>query len=214
MAGAAPGGARNIILGMVGTLAAWPPAVRAVLWMDAAVLLGVAFAVARTPVLAQAGAWTWVALVGSTLTAVLAALSAFELAAPGRSHAWVLLPTPAFLLWIAASGLGCVGISAEEEGWGRNLGEASECFAFLLTVSAPLLALMFALLWWAGPVLPWRALAMGAVASAGAAATLLTMWHPHQATLLDLGAHAAALAVVLGIAALTGRIRGARAVGK
>ena len=94
---------------MVRTLAASPPAVRAVLWMDVAVLLGVAFAFARTPALAQAGVWTWVALLGSTLTAVLAALAAFELSAPKRSSAWVLLPTPAFLLWIAASGLGCVG---------------------------------------------------------------------------------------------------------
>lgn len=194
---------------MVRTLAASPPAVRAVLWMDAAVLLGVAFAFARTPALAQAGAWTWVALIGSTLTAVLGALAAFELAAPGRGYAWVLLPTPAFLLWIAASGLGCVG-AAEEEAWGRTLGEASECFVFLLTVSAPLLAAMFGLLWWAGPALPWRALAMGAVASAGAAATLLTLWHPHQATFLDLGAHAAALAAVLGIAALIARIRAKR----
>jgi hypothetical protein len=121
-----------------------------------------------------------------------------------------LLPTPAFLLWVAASGLGCVGVSGEEETWGRNFGEASECFAFLLMVSAPLLAVMFGLLWWAGPTLPWRALAMGAVASAGAAATLLTLWHPHHATFLDLGAHAAALAAVLGIAALTARIRARR----
>jgi hypothetical protein len=195
---------------MVRTLAASPPAVRAVLWMDAAVLLGVAFAFARTPALAQAGAWTWVALIGSTLTAVLGALAAFELAAPGRGYAWVLLPTPAFLLWIAASGLGCVGATEEDEAWGRTLGEASECFVFLLTVSAPLLAAMFGLLWWAGPALPWRALAMGAVASAGAAATLLTLWHPHQATFLDLGAHAAALAAVLGIAALIARIRAKR----
>jgi hypothetical protein len=175
--------------------------------MDAAVLLGVTLAFARTPALAQAGAWTWVALVGSTLTAVLAALSAFELAAPGRSHAWVLLPTPAFLLWVGASGLGCLANSDEDEVWGQTVGQASECFAFLLTVSAPLFALMLGLLWWAGPLLPWRALAMGAVASAGASATLLTLWHPHQATFLDLAAHAAALAVVLGIAALTGRIR-------
>ena len=195
---------------MVRTIAAWPPAVRAVLWMDAVVLLGVAFAFARTPALAQAGAWTWVALVGSTLTAVLAALSAFELATPERGHAWVLVPTPAFLLWIAASGLGCAGVSEDDEVWGRTFAEASECFGFLLTVSAPLLAIMFALLWWAGPVLPWRALAMGAVASAGASASLLTMWHPHNATFLDLGAHAAALAVVLGIAALAARIRARR----
>jgi hypothetical protein len=192
---------------MIRTLAAWPPAVRAVLWMDAAVLLGVAFAFARTPALAQAGAWTWVALVGSTLTAVLAALAAFELSAPRRSHAWVLLPTPAFLLWIAASGLGCLDVSDDDEIWGRSFREASECLAFLLVVSAPLFALMLGLLWWAGPLLPWRALAMGAVASAGAAASLLTMWHPHNSTFLDLGAHAAAVEVVLGIAALAARIR-------
>ena len=50
-------------------------------------------------------------------------------------------------------------------------------------------------------------LAMGALASAAAAATLLALVHPHDMSLLDLGAHAVALAVVLGLSALAARLR-------
>jgi hypothetical protein len=50
----------------------------------------------------------WLALAGSVLTAVLAAVAAFQLGLPDRRPAWALLPLPAAALWFAASGLGCL----------------------------------------------------------------------------------------------------------
>ena len=177
----------------------WPAAVRAILWMDAVVLAGFALAAGgKLPVLGyDAGIWTWTASAGSTLTAALAALSAFELTSPGRRRLWGWLPVPGFVLWLGASGLGCLALPGGTDVWGDTLAEAGECLAFLLKISAPLLALMLFMLWRAAPLMPWRAVAMGAIASAGAAASLLALVHPHDAALLDLGAHAIAVVLVL-----------------
>src|SRR5262245_22693160 len=158
----------------------WSPAVRAILWIDAVVLAALALAAAgKPPVLAHIqGVWTWTASAGSILTAVLAALSAFELTAPGRSRIWGWLPVPGLVLWIAASGLGCLALPTGAEVWGDTLAEAGQCLRFLLFISAPLLALMLFMLWRAAPLMPWSAVAMGTIASAGAAATLLSLIHP------------------------------------
>ena len=161
----------------------WPAAVRAILWMDAVVLAGLALAAGgKLPALGyDAGLWTWTASAGSTLTTVLAALSAFELTAPGRSRLWGWLPVPGFVLWIGASGLGCLALPSDTNAWGDTLAEAGECLAFLLKISAPLLALV----------------------------------HPHDAALLDLGAHAIAIALVLAAGAVAARLaRGAPAVSR
>jgi hypothetical protein len=48
---------------------------------------------------------------------------------------------------------------------------------------------------------------MGGLASAGAAASLLTLVHPHAGSALDLCAHLAAMALMLGIAAALARFR-------
>ena len=37
-----------------------------------------------------------------------AAMAAFELSLPDRRAAWALLPLPALVLWIGASGMGCL----------------------------------------------------------------------------------------------------------
>jgi hypothetical protein len=46
----------------------------------------------------------WLAATGSSLTAILGAFAAFQLSLPDARRAWVLLPLPAALLWIVASG--------------------------------------------------------------------------------------------------------------
>ena len=180
--------------------------VRTILWLDGVLLVAAALALGGMPPALEPGAsvWTWIALAGSTLTAASAALSAFELSAPGRSRAWTWLPVPALLLWIGASGLGCF---AAADRWGDTLAEAGQCLKFLLAISAPLLALMVFMLWRVSPSLPWRVLALGGLASAGAAASLLALVHPHDATLLDLGAHAIAVAIILGASATAARLR-------
>ncbi|MGP1667767.1 MAG: NrsF family protein, partial [Rhodanobacter sp.] len=48
------------------------------------------------------------AAIGAVLTAICAAWAAFALSVPGRNPHWAWLPLPAALLWIGASGLGCL----------------------------------------------------------------------------------------------------------
>ena len=188
----------------------WPPAVHAILWLDGVLVVAALLALAgMPPALAQltsedASAWTWLAFVGAGLTAVSAALCAFGLGTPGRSHAWLLLPAPALLLWIAGAGMGCV---AGEERWGETVADAGRCLGFLLMISTPLLVLILFMLWRAAARVPGRMLAMGALASAAAAASLLALVHPHDMSLLDLGAHAAAFGLVLAVSAGAARVR-------
>jgi hypothetical protein len=186
-----------------------PPGVRAILWLDGVLLVAAVLALAgMKPALGHgASAWTWMALGGAILTAGLAALSAFELATARAGRAWLWVPVPTFALWTAASGLGCLSLPIDADVWGDSLPEARQCLGFLLAVSAPLLGLMLFMLWRAAPQVRGRALAMGALASAAAASALLALVHPHDAALLDLGAHAIALAVVLGISGGVARFR-------
>jgi len=187
----------------------WPPAVRAILWMDAVLLIAGAFALAHVrPALgAQVGTWTWTALTGSTLTAALGALSAFQTAVPQHGRAWAWLPIPALALWLAASGLDCAAIPPGAHAWGSTFAEAGQCLRFLLAISLPLFALMAAMLWWMAPPQPVLPMALGALASAGAASSLLAFVHPHPASFLDLAAaHALALLVVLAAGAAASRL--------
>jgi hypothetical protein len=187
----------------------WPPAVRAILWLDAVLLVVAGLALAGKPPMLAHGVnlWTWLALAGSTLTAVLAALSAFHLCVPRHNPAWTVLPVPAIFLWAATSGLGYLAMPAGADVWGDTLAEAGDCFAFLLNAGVPLFALIALMLWRAAPVAPLPVLAMGALASAGASASLLTLVHPHSGAGLDLCAHAGAMAVLFGIAAALARFR-------
>jgi Negative regulator of sigma F len=186
-----------------------PPAVRAILWMDAVLLVGVALAfVGKSPAVGHGtDLWTWLALAGSVMTAALAALSAFHLCAPAQNPVWMALPVPAMVLWVAAIALGYLTLPADADPWGDVLAEAGECFAFLLKSGLPLLALIVFMLWRAAPVAPRRVLAMGALASAGGAASLLTLVHPHVSAFADLCAHGTAFAVMLGIGAAFARAR-------
>lgn len=186
----------------------WPPAVRAILWLDAVLLFAGALALGgMVPVLEAASGWTWFALAGSTLTAASAALAAFELS---RNPAWIWLPVPALVLWAGASGLGCVALPAGPEVWGDTVAEAGECLKFLLAIAAPLLALILFMLWRVSPLMPRRVMALGGLASAGASASVLSLVHPHDAPLLDLGAHAIAIALLLAASAVVARQRSAR----
>ena len=188
-----------------------PPAVHAILWLDAVLLAAAVLALAgMPPALGHEDSWwAWIALGGSMLTAACAALSAFELSVPGARREWLWLPLPALALWFGASGLGCVAAEGDPLAWGDSFAEAGQCLGFLLAAAAPLLALFVFMLWRSARRLPRRAMALGGLAAAGAAATLLRLVHPHDAAPLDLGAHALAIAIVLGATAALTRI-GAR----
>jgi hypothetical protein len=151
----------------------------------------------------------WLAVIGSALTAILAAIAAFELSLPDASRGWAALPLPAALLWIGASGLGCLRVWITPQTHVANLGEARDCLIFIVALSVPLSLLLLTMLRRAFPLYPGLTATIGGLAVAAAAATLLNFFHPYDAAATDLVVHAAAVALVIGAnRALSGRFFG------
>jgi hypothetical protein len=138
--------------------------------------------------------------IGSALTAVTATLVAFEWSIPGCSQRWAWLPLPPLLLWLGASGLGCLrnGLGLHS----ANLGESPGCFTFIAATSAPLALTLFWMLRRARPISPLPVAAFGALGVAATAATVLEFFHPFDITALDLGFHLAAILLVVLLSAL------------
>jgi hypothetical protein len=139
----------------------------------------------------------WLAVIGSTLTAILAAVAAFELSLPDATRGWAALPLPAVLLWIAASGFGCLRAWIAPQTHVAELGEARDCLIFIVVLSLPLSALLLLMLRRAFPLYPGMTAAIGGLAVAAAAATLLNFFHPYDAAATDLAVHAGAVAIVV-----------------
>ena len=178
-----------------------PPFLRALGWLAAVGALAAALACfADLGALARRLAATpdmWLAVAGSTLTAVLAAIAAFQTSLPDRKPAWALLPLPGLLLWVGASGLGCLRAWVVPGTHAASLAEARDCLVFILGVSMPLSALLVMMLRRAYPLRPNLTAATGGLAAAAAAATLLNLFHPFDTAATDLAVHAAAVAVVV-----------------
>ncbi len=148
----------------------------------------------------------WLAALGSIATAAAAAFAAFVLNLPDRSRAWVLLPLPAAVLWVAASGLGCLRAYVLPGTHVAAIGETRDCLAFIVGLSVPLSAALIVMLRRGYSLTPYLAAAMAGLAAAAAAATLLNLFHPFDAAATDLAVHAVAVAVVIAAArALGGR---------
>jgi hypothetical protein len=177
-----------------------PPMARALIWLGAVCALG-ALAVFRLADLAvfarRASDPRLAAELAATLTTGLAGvIAAFHLSLPDRSRAWAWLPAPFAALWLALSGVGCWRNWAQQSANGWRLGESADCLVFLLAVGAPLAALLLFSLRRARPLQPGLTAAIGAAGVAGLAAFLLQFFHPFDVTLLDLGVHLGALAVL------------------
>ena len=183
------------------------PVARAALWLGTALLIGLGLATwagtggfmlrMRVPDLALAAT-------GAVLTAAFAAFAAFATSVPGRSAGWALLPLPPLVLWIGASGFGClrewIAPGTDTPGAHTVMG----CFSFLVCVSVPLSALIVVMLRRACPLRPNLTAALGGLAVAAAAAALLMPVHPHDATATDLLMHAAAVAIIIAVNGLAG----------
>ena len=132
-------------------------------------------------------------LVASALTAILAAVAAFQISLPDRTDAWALLPVPTFIAWVAINGLGCVAYASTPNAQPGTWPAFVQCLSVLLAISVPLSALMIVMVRRARPLRSSLVAVLGGLAAAGAAATLLVFVHPHDATALDLCAHASPL---------------------
>src|SRR5271170_3838591 len=139
----------------------------------------------------------WLAAIGSMLTAVLAAAAAFELSLPDRKAAWALLPLPAVLLWIGASGMGCLRAWPVAEAYPMPVDQPEHCLIFILGLSLPLSLLLIAMLQRGFSLRPNLTAIIGGLACASAAATLLNFIHPYDAAATDLAIHAFAVVIVI-----------------
>ncbi|MCX7514266.1 NrsF family protein [Frateuria hangzhouensis] len=148
----------------------------------------------------------WAGL-GAGLTAIAAAWAAFALAVPGRRTTWAWLPLAPALLWIGASGLGCLREWVAPATHVASAHEAGDCVFFIIGFSLPLSALLIALLRRACPLRPVLTAVLVGLASAAASASLLEICHAFDAAATDLLMHALAVAVVVALnAALGGRL--------
>ena len=179
----------------------WAPSARALLWLAVVVAIALPLAwLADLPALRDrlmAAPDMWLAVTGSTLTAVFAAIAAFQLSLPDAPRGWALLPLPPALLWVGASGFGCLRAWIVPETHVAVLTEARDCLIFILAFSVPLSVLLFAMLRRACPLQPGLTAVVAGLASAAAAATLLNFFHPFDAALTDLAVHVVAVGIVV-----------------
>ncbi|MCW6506651.1 NrsF family protein [Lichenifustis flavocetrariae] len=140
----------------------------------------------------------WLAVLGSTLTTVLAAIAAFELSFPDRKPVWALLPLPGLALWVAATGMGCLRAWVIPDTHAADMAEATHCFRFIVLLSIPLSIAMILMIRRACPLRPNLTAATGGLAVAAAAATLLNFFHPYDAGATDMVVHILAIGLVIG----------------
>lgn len=178
-----------------------PPALRAALWLAAvALLLGLALLrFADWAAVGQRMATPRIALecAAAGLTGISAVFAAFVLSVPGRSPRWAALPLPAFALWLAVSGAGCLHNGWSLHGPGGFVGDSAHCFGFIVGVSVPLSIGLFAVLRRARPIAPLPVAALGTLGVAALADFVLEFFHPFDVTVIDLALHLAGIAVVM-----------------
>ncbi len=186
-----------------------PPMLRAAAWVAVVAMVALVLSqvanlhAVRERLLAEPD--MWLAVAGSALTAILAAAAAFETSVPGRGGArWAWLPLPALLLWLGASGLGCLRAWALPAAHDPSMPEERHCLYFIVGVSVPLSLLMLAMLRQACPLRPGLTTALAGLSAAGASATLLAFFHPFDPTGTDLAVHALAVCIVIGLNRLLG----------
>jgi hypothetical protein len=138
----------------------------------------------------------------TALTAITAIIAAFELSVPGRSPRWALLPVLPLLLWLGASGLGCLRNGLSLHGAAGFSGESPHCFAFIVGTSVPLALGLFWMLRRAHPIAPLPVAALGTLGVAASAAFMLQFFHPFDVTVIDLALHLAAVALVVVVGML------------
>jgi hypothetical protein len=177
------------------------PLQRTLFWLGAVVIVAVmlaAFAdLTATERRLTAAPDMWLAVIGSTLTALLATIAAFQLSLPDGRTIWALLPVPSALLWVSASGLGCLRTWLVPGTHDASLAEAKDCFVFIVGLSIPLSAMLILMLRRGYSLRPNLMGVIGGLAVAAASASLLNLFHPYDAAATDLTVHATAITVVI-----------------
>ncbi len=186
-----------------------PPWQRALLWSGAVVVLACLVVGLAHPWQTRGAAPHLVALVTTSLapalTAFAAAWAAFETGVPGSSRGWALLPLPPLVLWIGASGVGCLLAWLAPGGVAPGGPPPGECLTFILVVSLPLSGMLLFMLSRALSLQPGLTAGLAGLAAAAASATILGLFHPADTALLDLVVHAGAVLAVIAASRFAGR---------
>jgi hypothetical protein len=177
------------------------PGLRLVIWLAIIGVIALGFAIVSN---AEATVYHLIAtpdiglaVMGSSLTAVLAAAAAFQLCLPDRRPAWAFLPFPAFLVWIGGSGLGCLRTWSLPGDHAIPPGQTGQCLIVILGVSLPLSLIFIVLLRRGFSLRPKITAITAGFACAAAAATVLNFIHPYDTAVTDLAVHAFAVAIVV-----------------
>jgi hypothetical protein len=182
-----------------------PPLVRAAAWLLFAglmVILMIAIKGLRPDLglsLRQPGFAIDVA--AALATGILAAVAAFIVSLPDRSRLWLWLPVPALLVWIVNIGHSCLTAWVDLQP-GMHLGDETGCVAALVLTGMPLALTLLIMLRHTALLNPTPVAIAGSLAVAGITASLLPLFHNHDASVLILVWN-------LGIAALLTAAAGA-----
>ncbi|MBE7220834.1 MAG: DUF1109 family protein [Caulobacteraceae bacterium] len=188
----------------------WTPGRRAAAWIVAVAALAAALASVsdlsdlahRLTAVPDMG----LAVLGSSSTAVLGAVAVFRLCLPDGPPRWALLPLPGLALWIAGTTMGCFRSWLIPGLEPATLMEARTCFGFIVLLSVPLSAMTILMVRRGYPLRPNLAAAVGGLAVAAAAATLLNFFHPYDVGVTDIAVHV----VAIGLVILVNRVVGGR----
>lgn len=186
------------------------PLHRAVVWLVAALALGLAIALMQglRPDLLEAmreppALLEWSA---SLLTGVLAAYATFAVSIPGRSRRWAWLPLPAFALWLAAVGWGCLADTARlgPAAWTME-SHIRECAVAILATSVPLTLVLLVLVRHAGVVRPASTAMLAALTATALSSASVTLYHEGETAAMVLVWHVGAVVVASVACLLLGR---------
>ena len=142
----------------------------------------------------------------SIFTGMLAAYALFQISVPGRSRAWIWLPLPFAVLWLAGIGLGCLQDFASLGGGAFAFeGASSECAMAITVTSLPLGLVLLLMVRHAGVVCPGRAALLVALSAAALSSAGVSMFHKGETALMTLLWHVGAVALLSALSWLFGR---------
>ena len=166
------------------------PLWRAAGWLSFAALLLVSIAVAhglRPDLALKLHERVFITgIAAAAATGILAAVGAFVASVPGRSLRWVLLPSPALLVWISTIGYGCLTNWVEIGPDGLSPGETARCFATLVLTGVPLSLILLIMLRHVARLAPAPVAVAGSLAISAITAVALSLFHPVDATVMIL----------------------------
>ena len=138
-------------------------------------------------------------------TGIGAALAAFLLSLPDRSRRWALLPLPPLAVWLSMIGYQCLSNWVAFDPDGLRWGEAARCFSTLVMVSLPLALTILVMLRHSAPLRPALATLMAGLSVSAITATVLSLIHNPDASIMVLAWNLGTVAAIIGASSTIGR---------